>query len=325
MIIKTFDHGWGLRWPIKQIEQEVLDRYLAPLQQSDQKVVVINSTWYGQEQHQLTLDWLRNNDWDSIALVAMLDPAIPAGHWFNEFQKPVYEIGGYNNQYYIALWAEIVDRYITPYRDHDIDIPFMCLNRKPHWHRVRFYEQLKHQGLLDRGLVSMGGKADESAVRELAEHVSENDLAPAGLKKYHGIPNDVASLGDTNNWRRHFLNVVTETVYDINRYSFVSEKIFKPILGCRPFLVYDDDGAHRWLTTHGFESYINDFRDISSLDLSISHNLAPFLKILCDQSQTYWREKYIDLLPKISYNLERFKSFVQEQRHRIEKGIPCPI
>lgn len=325
MITKIIDHGWGPHWPIKQIEKEILDLYLEPLQQSSSRVVVINSTWYGDQQHQQTMAWLRNNSWDELVLVAMLDPAIHSPEWFQEFHRPVHSVGGYDNEHYIAFWAEIAHRFIMPDHDHDIGIPFMCLNRKPHWHRVKFYNQLQQAGIVDRGLVSFGGKDDEPAVKEIKESVKDNDLAPTGLKQYHGIPNDIASLGDPKNWYRHFLNVVTETVFDINKNNFVSEKIFKPIQGHRPFLVYATDGAVGWLSKHGFESYVDDFQDISDLDLKLPENLAPFLKILCDQTPEYWRQKYIDLLPKINYNQERFKGFVQQQQQKIQRGIQCPI
>jgi hypothetical protein len=169
----------------------------------------------------------------------------------------------------------------------------------------------------------MGGETDQPAVRELSESIDDNFLAPAGDKKYHGIANDVGSLGDPTNWRRHFLNLVTETVYDIKKNHFVSEKIFKPILGHRPFLIYDPGGAETWLCQKGFQPYLDDFQDISNLDLRDPNNLAPFLKILCQQTPAYWQKKYIDLMPKIRYNLDRFNTFVEEQRHRIKKGIQC--
>lgn len=325
MVIKIFDYGWGPEWAMKSLEAQIIKEYLAPLIDSNTKIVIINSTWYGQEQHAETLEWLRNNEWDSIVLVAMIDSAIPTADWFQEFGRPVYEVGHYNNEHYISFWAEVVSRHIEPFKEHDIDIAFMCLNRKPHWHRLKFYREMETQEILDLGLVSLGSDGSGAAIRELRETVQDNMLAPNGQKTHHGIPNDITSLGDLSNWRRHFLNVVTETVYNINQHHFVSEKIFKPILGCRPFLVYDADGASKWMKDRGFEPYVDDFRDISELDLKDPSNLAPFLKLLCQQPKSYWRQKYVDLLPKINYNLESFNRFINKQRQHISKGIPCQI
>lgn len=325
MIIHCHDHGWGPEWPIKRIEREITDQYLAPLIQSNQQVVMINSTWYGQEQHAKTLQWLRAHAWDTAVVISMIDAAIPDASWFAEFGRPVVAVGSYPGPHHISLWAEVVARYITPSLEHSIDLPFMCLNRKPHWHRRRLYADLEAANLLDQGLVSLGGQDTSSAVRSLAETVGSNDLAPNGAPDHHGIPNDIVSLGDPANWRRHFLNIVTETVFDVDVKYFVSEKIFKPMVGARPFLVYAPGGAAQWLHDQKFENYLDDFLDISDLELRDANNIATFLTVLCDQGIDYWQHKYLDLWPKIQYNQQRFHDFVAEQRQRIQQGIPCLI
>jgi hypothetical protein len=133
------------------------------------------------------------------------------------------------------------------------------------------------------------------------------------------------SLGHRDNWQRHFINIVTETQFDIQQTNFVSEKIYKPIVGMRPFLVYANDGAVAWLTERKFQPYVNDFADITDLDLSHPHNMAPFLKILCDQSLTYWQAKYLALKDKIMYNKIHFTEYVKQQNLIVEKGIQCQI
>jgi hypothetical protein len=255
----------------------------------------------------------------------MIDSAIPTAQWFAEFDRPVLEVGSYRGVHHVSLWAEAVARYIRPYQAHDITVPYMCLNRKPHWHRVRLYQQLGAAGVVDQGLVSLGGIDTQPAVRTLAESMPDNDLAPNGAITHHGIVNDIMSLGDPGHWRRHFLNIVTETVFDVDHKYFVTEKIFKPMLGARPFLVYADTGATQWLHDQGFETYVEDFQDISDLDLRDPDNLPGFLAQLCSQGHSYWQQKYIDLSPKILYNQDRFGTFVAEQRNKIKKGMLCPI
>jgi hypothetical protein len=126
------------------------------------------------------------------------------------------------------------------------------------------------------------------------------------------------------NWQRHFLNIVTETVYDINANHFVSEKIYKPIVGMRPFLVYDPDGACQWLQDRGFVNYTDDFTDITDLDLKNPANIAPFLVVLSRQKSTYWKKKLVDLNQKIVYNKEHFYQYVDNQKLKVQKGIICP-
>ena len=328
MIIECIDVGWGPEWPLKKIEADILDRYLAPLERSSQRTVLINSTWYSQYQHAKTLRWLRDHDWDRLVIVAMIDAAIPQSDWFIEFDRPIDLVGNYPGQHDIVYWAQVVHRHFE-FADHAspdaIDTAFMCLNRKPHWHRRKLYGELESANLLDLGLVTMGQEGAGPAVRRIDEDVADNHLAPNGAAVQHGIPNDITSLGDMRNWRRCFLNVVTETVWDINANHFVSEKIFKPIVGKRPFLVYDSDGACTWLEQRDFQTYVDDFRDISDLDLRQPHNLTPFLSVLCQQPQEYIVSKFVDLLPKIEYNYNRFFHYVDEQLIKINQGIACQI
>jgi hypothetical protein len=326
MIIHTVDHGWGPEWPIKQIEQRIVNDYLQPLITDSSRTVIINSTWYGEQQHHTTMQWLQSHEWDQLVLVAMIDAAIPQPRWFQEFDRPVLAVGNYAGEHDIAFWAQILDQYfVMPDVHADIDTAFMCLNRKPHWHRVRLYDKMEAQGLLDHGIVSMGSAGESQARRRITESVTANAFAPNGQVQHHGIVNDIVSLGDPVNWRRCFLNVVTETMFDVSQCHFVSEKIFKPMLGHRPFLVYATDGAMAWLDQHGFQDYTQSFGDITDLDLSQPENMVPFLEILATQPRSYFQHKIIALEDKIAYNYHRFLEFVQEQQIKIKKGITCQI
>jgi hypothetical protein len=322
MILQTFDNGWGPEWPAKQFEKGLVDCMLHELINNDSRTVIINSTWYSQEYHQTVLAQLRIMQFSHIVLVAMLDPAIPQPDWFSEFDCKIVCIGYYPGPYNIDYWALFTHKYnhdVASMSADQIDTAYMCLNRKTHWHRRRLYQQLVNLDLVDQGLVSFG---HEHSLTLDCEH---DNLAPEAEPDKFGAPNDIASLGHLDNWNRCFLNVVTETVWDITQTSFVSEKIHKPIVGCRPFLVYDPDGAVHWLSDQGFETYVDDFTDITDLDLSIPNNLPKFLQTLCAQPKIYWQKKFVDLQDKILYNKNQFDQYVEQQRNLINKGIQCQI
>jgi hypothetical protein len=322
MIIDWFDNGWGPEWPAKQFEKELLDSLLHTIDRDQSLTVVINSTWYSDEYHQQVLDRLRKKKFTQIVLVAMLDPAIPQVAWFAEFDCPVICVGYYSGQYMIDYWALFSDKYNQdqPSMQTDaIDTAFMCLNRKMHWHRRQLYNKLENLDLVDKGLVSFG------TIKSLAVDREHDDLAPEASKDKFGVPNDIASLGHPNNWARCFLNIVTETAWNIGQTEFVSEKIYKPIIGCRPFLVYDTDGASAWLEQRGFETYVDCFKDITDLDLIDPDILPNFLKVLCNQPCSYWQKKFVDLQDKIMYNKNQFKKYVTDQKLILQKGIQCQI
>ena len=329
MIIKKFDNGWGSVWPLKQFEQSIVDDLLQHMAQDTSRTVVINSVWYSTEYHQQVLAWLRNNQLDRIVLVAMIDAAIPRPEWYAEFDCEVVSVGYYHGDHSLDFCAVFVDKFLNaPALDQltdasRIDTAYMCLNRKPHWHRQKLYNKLQSLDLLQYGMVSMGGSG--TATRSLVVDTDHDNLAPNASRDHYGIPNDIVSLGHVENWQRHFVNIVTETFYDINRTGFVSEKIYKPVVGCRPFLVYDPDGGTQWLRDHGFESYVTDFRDITDLDLSTPDNLADFLIVLCEQTPQYWQAKYLALQEKILYNKHHFTDHVQHQWTKIKQGILCQV
>jgi len=329
MIIKKFDNGWGSVWPLKQFEQSIVDDLLQHIAQDTSRTVVINSVWYSTEYHQQVLAWLRNNQLDRIVLVAMIDAAIPRPEWYAEFDCEVISVGYYPGDHSLDFCAVFVDKFLNaPALDQltdasKIDTAYMCLNRKPHWHRQKLYNKLQSLDLLQHGIVSMGGSG--TATRSLDVDTDHDNLAPNASREHYGIPNDIVSLGHVENWQRHFVNIVTETFYDINQTGFVSEKIYKPVVGCRPFLVYDPDGGTQWLRDHGFESYVTDFQDITDLDLSTPNNLADFLRVLCEQTPQYWQAKYLALQEKILYNKYHFTDYVQHQWTKIKQGILCQV
>lgn len=330
MIIKNFDFGWGPEWELKKFETSVVSEYLSPLSKSMDSVVTINSTWYTDDDHKRVLSELETLKPDLIILIAMLDSAIPRPDWFASTGIKTVGLGYYPGDHYIDWWALVVDQYLdvcTYDLDniHQIDTAFMSLNRKPHWHRRKLFRALEHLGLLEKGIVSMGGDEEHPVRRVLNNDYNSTNIAPNPGPGTHGIANDIASLGSVTNWQRHFLNVVTETMWNIDEHKFVSEKIFKPIVGQRPFLVYDINGAGEWLADHGFESYVNDFTDICQLNLSNPDNIPLFLKILAEQGSNYYQAKYIELQEKIVYNKSMFAKHVANQKNKINKGISCPI
>lgn len=316
MIIKNFDIGWGTNWPMKQLEQEIIQRHLAKYYTDNSQTVIINSVWYTGDYHQQVMAELRQIQPTHIFVVALLDPPNVKLDWFDEFDCEVQGIGYYPGPGYIDYCALFVDRFYQPVDQllletaNSIDTAYMCLNRKPHPHRLQLYQQLGELNLLDQGIVSMGGNPP---ARLLPDDVEGQTIAPNGGTEQFGIANDIVSLGNIDYWQRHFLNIVTETIWDIEPSNFVSEKTFKPILGLRPFLIYAPNGGINCLTSRGFEHYVNDFTDITDLDLSQPWTISNFLAVLCSQDRLYWTMKFDQLKEKLLYNQQQFKDYVRQQ------------
>ena len=317
MILKAYDIGWGQQWPMKKLEQQILKTMLADYDTDNSRTVIINSVWYTGDYHQQVIAELRELKPKHIFVIAMLDPPNVQLSWFDELNCAVQGIGYYPGPGYVDYCALFVDHFYKPVDQEllldtaRVDTAYMCLNRKPHQHRMRLYMGLEEAGILDNGFVSMGGNPEP--LRVLNEDAQGQEIAPNGGTAQFGITNDIVSLGNLNNWQRHFINVVTETIWDIQPSNFISEKTFKPILGLRPFLIYAPNGGIDCLVSRGFEPYVNDFRDISDLDLTQPYHIPEFLKILSAQGQDYWKTKLGALREKLLHNQTTFFQHAQKQ------------
>jgi len=315
VILKEYDIGWGPQWPMKQLEQQIVKKFLSQYYTDNSRSVIINSVWYTGDYHQQVINELRELQPTHIFVIALLDPPNVQLSWFNELNCKVMGIGYYLGPGYIDYCALFVNYFYQPVTQDillsidQIDTAYMCLNRKPHQHRLRLFEGLKNANLLDCGFVSMGGDNP----RYLIEDCEGQDIAPNGGRDQYGISNDIVSLGNLNNWQRHFVNIVTETIWDIEPSNFISEKTYKPILGLRPFLIYAPNGGLQCLHSRGFESYVEDFRDITDADLTQPYNIPILLTELCKQPASYWKMKLVDLREKLLYNQQRFKEYATRQ------------
>lgn len=321
MIVKEFNAGWGNDIELRKFETKILSSYLKSLYRDRTRSIIVNSTWYNQDYHAKVLEFVQQNHIDTVVVSACVDPPIPNRNWFDAVDVDLRMVGYYQGPDEIDFWALIVDRYFAvPDTDmcdaENINTAFLCYNRKPHWHRKKFVDQLRQHDLLQHGVVTLGSSSGQAEIN-VQQKVVGSPIAPNSGHEQYGIANDIMSLGCHDIWQRCFLNVVTETVYDIDRTWFVSEKICKPIMGLRPFLVYAPNGAHQWLSHVGIDSYTRDFIDITDLDLADPASLAPFLKVLTDQGTDYWQSKYRTLEAKILHNRHVFRQYVLAIKQRI--------
>ena len=319
MIVAHFDQGWeGLR--AADLQHAIVDAYCKPWALDDSKTVLVNNTWYytnfdanggflgpSTAFEESINTYLLNNAVDHIVEYSLVDPAWNTPQY--AVDVPVVKIGYYNTPHWIDFHAILVSEnlHVDPAIAHNnITVPFMSLNGKPAPHRTELVTAIVKRSLHTQGLVSYSGEPHLK--------IEERDT------RVHGInadPFDAMSLGDIANWNSHFLNIVTETIWDVENFSFWSEKTFKPIIGRRPFLIYTPDGAVNMLRKHGFEPYVDSFTDITDLDLTVPANIPDFLVTLSDQPTSYLQHKYAELTPQLDYNAARFYAHVEEQRAKI--------
>lgn len=307
MILKVFDSGWPAVMLIPNMIRDVRDRILNKYT-VNRPTILVNSTWYTDDVDQQVQKYIQDNNIECVIVYSLADAHIANKSKYN---IECAELGYYDSPGFYDFWAVTFHKLCPRISNLDdpsrITKPFMSLNRKRHEHRVGLVHQLRATGLTNKGIVTLA-ESDLTIPDDVPDHTP---VAPEGGAP--GIKNDVATLGRPDVWHSHFLNVVTETWWDINSVYFVSEKIYKPLLGERPFLVYSSDMGVKWLQDRKFEIYHDDFTDITNLDLRDHRNLVPFLEVLSEQPIGYLKQKYLDLREKIVYNKNRYDEYVNEQ------------
>lgn len=294
--------------PIFQEEDRLLKPLFKKLKKSKTRFLVIRETWINQED---LIKLIQGKYFDAIVSCSCMDEPTLDYNFLKNI--PTYKIGYYKDSpYYFDFHSYMVSKYLkidsTISCDHkQISIPFMSLNGKPHNHRIKLVKELIENDLTKRNIVSLNPNNfyDNYNLSLTVDSVNTDSITPS--------PFEVYTLGNTVNWHKHFLNVTTETVYDTENRSFVTEKIYKPILGYKPFLVYSENGSINLLMNFGFEVYNFDFLDICDLDLTDTNNYVKFLKILSTQDVKYLRYKYQSLKEKILYNRNHFFNHVNAQ------------
>ena len=332
MIVKHFDQGWsGVK--TADLQNLFVKQFTKRIAADSSHTVLVNHTWYhtdfddvtgeylgeGTKFHDLIVEWMSHNRVDHIIQYCLVDPAWTLPEY--QTDAKITKVGWYPGSEHWVDFLAIATKYQFQVPQdmgpqwNKIDTPFMCLNGKPHSHREDIVRQLVAAGLHERGLVSFGGNAalPTMVLPDEDSHVKATAINPD--------PYDAMTFGPRASWDRHFLNIVTETVMDVDAEQFWSEKVHKPWLGFKPFLIYAPNGGTGMIAKHGFESFVNDFGDISDLDLREKKNIVPFLAVLSAQPVAYLRSKYQQLLPKMWHNHHRFAEYAQEQVDRLRKPL----
>ena len=169
--------------------------------------------------------------------------------------------------------AESSDRVYTSHKPYD----FLFLNGRLRPHRRYLIHRLTQLALLDRALwtclqsrtdmpwtsaLDLSGMPDQEQIRLLPEHY-EIDRARQRLAL--PLPDrDVKHFLFDNTWGDAIVNarcytdtsftVVTETIYDYP-YSFFTEKIWKPMIMCHPWIAVANAGFYRDLRRRGFRTF----------------------------------------------------------------------
>ena len=180
------------------------------------------------------------------------------------------------------FWEEMRLDSFTPAGLKSVDnirkYKFICMNRRPSPHRMAIVTKLydvKHHGILTMAEHGGFGKdfykgMEQQFCKEFPELISdysEKVVPKIPLTYDDGINPDIENPNyddKLEKFHQSYLHIITETYYK-NDTLFLSEKIFKPMWHCQPFVVFGNPGTLKQLRKLGyktFDKFIDESYDI---------------------------------------------------------------
>ena len=320
-----FYGGFNPAWRAGHLEREIVD-YISnqiALAHPDFNCVIAVPSWH---EPSVLVDDIKNLNPDLTVVCSLSDPLGPIENLLETISGRVVKFGYINEGIKFDFWALACNKFFRRYnleelKPSDFKNVFLNYNRKPHRHRIELVNLLEQNNLTKYGVVTLGNS--EYTIHDSAEDYLE--YGSSDVVGDVGIPNDIYSLGRLDIWNSSFLNVVSETKYEYSSNVFISEKIYKPIIGLRPFVVNGSPHIYKWLKEIGFDC----FEDIVPVDLLSSNDSNGYKfknhQIICDVIKelcnTNLLTLYNSLLPRLINNQRLFYEHANNQRYNFDTAI----
>jgi hypothetical protein len=310
--------GFNPAWQAGRLERELVNCLAQNLedQYPTLKKVIAVTSWH--EPADLVED-IKNRNPDMTFLCSLTDPLGPIENLVDQIPGRVELVGYTNSDYFYDFWAVACLKFFKTYSAHELeptkfDYLYLNYNRKPHRHRIELVNLLETSGLVNCGCLSLGN----SSYTVNDQHASYKEYGSDDVVGDVGIPNDIYSLGQLEIWNKSFINIVSETQFEFSPNVFLSEKIFKPIIGLRPFIINGSPGIYRLLKRAGFDC----FEDLFPVDILSNENFnngwkfdnhKHIIQALNNLKDTNLLEMYDQLRPRLLYNQKLFYEYASNQ------------
>jgi hypothetical protein len=212
--------------------------------------------------------------------------------------------------------------------------PYISMNRlhvNDRSYRLNLVARLAEQKLLDCGHVSLhlnhteygtwkqelsdpNTKLSKAAQELISEHLGD----PLILDKTESTGNISADFGhwEFDLWKSGLWHIVTETVFYYNKLH-LTEKIFKPIVAQRPFMLAAAPGNLAYLKSYGFQTFdrwIDESYDTIQDPDQRLQAIVDQTQRLCAMSDSELRQMHQEMKPVLEHN---FNHMWGDFRHRI--------
>jgi hypothetical protein len=254
----------------------------------------------------------------------------------SSLKQKIIKENHYLDWYYFFHGFAALDWYRdSQYFDQDIKWtrPYITLNRlhtNDRSYRLNLVARLAKQKLLDQGYVSLHlghtehgtwhqelENPDTRLSREARKLISKHLDQPLILDRDNTTGSLSADFGDREFklWKSGLWHIVTETVFYHDKLH-LTEKIFKPIVAQRPFMLAAAPGNLAYLKSYGFQTFdrwIDESYDTIADPDQRLQAIVDQTQRLCAMSNSELREMHLEMQPVLEHNFNHLWSGFRHQ------------
>jgi hypothetical protein len=291
----------------------------------------VNSCYYFDQEPVQTTAIYDLTKWSEIKHFKML-----ANSEISKLKKHLCREHQCQDWYYFFHGFATMDWYRDgQYFDQQIDwtLPFITLNRlhvNDRSYRLNLVARLAEQNLLDRGHVSLhlGHTEYGTWQQELEDPNTRLSSAACGLIRQHldqplvlDRDNTTGSLSadfghqEFELWKSGLWHIVTETVFYHDKLH-LTEKIFKPIVAQRPFMLVAAPGNLAYLKSYGFQTFDQwideSYDNIEDSDQRLQA-IVNQTQRLCAMNRSELQQMHQEMQPVLEHNFNHLWSGFRHQ------------
>tara|TARA_R110000822_G_scaffold100807_3_gene226743 strand:+ start:4038 stop:5156 length:1119 start_codon:yes stop_codon:yes gene_type:complete len=211
-----------------------------------------------------------------------------------------------------------------PIKNDFLAMNHLCTNDRSY--RLTLVAELIENNLIDKGSVSLHLFSDanstvkqelfnfDSKLSKYAKKLIYKNITPLTdnltIDTEQGLGQMSADFdhGVYEMWQSSFFHIVTETVFYYDKLH-LTEKIFKPIVASRPFILCAAPGNLAYLKSYGFKTFdrwIDESYDLESDHDTRIKKIVAEVKRITELSANDKEKMYIEMLDVLNYNFNHF-------------------